>query len=108
MTYNVYKKDVKSGGTVTLGELNMSNTVNYVAMAKPYDPNETYTNPIEFIWGDINGDETTDVFDMILMRRALTEPLTDKRQILAADTNSDGEINSSDAVLLQKFLLGAK
>lgn len=45
---------------------------------------------------------------MILMRRALTEPLTDKRQILAADTNSDGEINSSDAVLLQKFLLGAK
>lgn len=108
VTYNIYKKDVKSGELVTLGELNMANAVNYIAMAKPYDPNETYMNPIEFIWGDINGDERADAFDMVLMRRALIEPLTDKRQILSADTNSDGEINVSDAVLLQKFLLGIK
>ena len=136
VTYNVYQKDVKSGETVTLGELNMANTVNYVAMAKPYDPDAVYTKPVEtepvkteptetepveteptktepvepeptaFISGDINDDKKVNGFDMALMRQGLLEPMTDARQLLAADMNSDGDVNVSDAVILQKFLLG--
>ena len=107
VTYQIYMKDYKSGDKVTLGAVNMANAVNYVAMAKEYDPN-AFTNPIEFIHGDINDDKVADCFDMVLMRRALITPLTDEREKLSADMNDDGKISIEDAVLLQKFLLGIK
>lgn len=107
VTYQIYMKDYKSGDKVTLGAVNMANAVNYVAMAKEYDPN-AFIDPIEFIHGDINDDKVVDCFDMVLMRRALINPLTDEREKLSADMNDDGEIAIEDAVLLQKFLLGIK
>lgn len=107
VTYQIYMKDYKSGDKVTLGAVNMANAVNYVAMAKEYDPN-AFTNPIEFIHGDINDDKVVNCFDMVLMRRALITPLTDEREKLSADMNDDGKIAIEDAVLLQKFLLGIK
>lgn len=106
VTYNVYKKDVKSGEKVTLGAVNMSNAVNYIAMAKPYDPNESYMNPVEYTTGDLNGDGRINIFDMIFMKQTLTEPVSDERQKLAADMNGDKSIDISDAVILQKILLG--
>lgn len=107
VTYQIYMKDYKSGDKVTLGAVNMANAVNYVAMAKEYDPN-AFIDPIEFIHGDINDDKVVDCFDMVLMRRALINPLTDEREKLSADMNGDGEIAIEDAVLLKKFLLGIK
>lgn len=105
VTYQVYKKDYKSGEKVNLGAVNMSKAVNYVVMAKEYDPN-AFTDPIEFIQGDINDDKAVDCFDMILMRRSLINPLTDEREKLCSDMNGDGTISVEDVVLLQKFLLG--
>ena len=121
VTYNIYKKDVKNGETITLGEVNMNNAVNYVVLAKEYEAVTTTTTTtiatttettttvsLDFILGDINDDKRVDVFDMVLMRRALIEPLSDAREKLAADMNGNGTIDISDAVLLQKFLLGIK
>lgn len=107
VTYQVYMKDYKSGDKVTLGAVNMANAVNYVAMAKEYDPN-AFKEPVEFIPGDMNDDKTVDCFDMVLMRRAVIESPEDERQKLAADMDGDGKIAVNDAVLLQKFLLGIK
>ena len=99
----------------------MNNAVNYVVLAKEYAPVTTTTTTtiatttettttvsLDFILGDINDDKRVDVFDMVLMRRALIEPLSDAREKLAADMNGNGTIDISDAVLLQKFLLGIK
>ena len=99
VTYNVYKKDFPADSEVVLGKIANSSVVNYVVMAKEKEQ-------IEFIPGDITGDELVNVFDMILMRAAIAEPLSDEREKLAADMNGDGSINISDAVLLNSFLLG--
>ena len=99
VTYNVYKKDFPADSEVVLGKIANSSVVNYVVMAREKEQ-------IEFIPGDITGDEMVNVFDMILMRAAIAEPLSDEREKLAADMNGDGSINISDAVLLNSFLLG--
>ena len=43
---------------------------------------------------------------MIIIYFSIIEPPTDESKKLAADMNADGEINVSDAVKLQRFLLG--
>ena len=100
VTYNVYKKNFEAGSEVVLGKIADSSVVNYVVIAKEQE------RQIEYIPGDINDDERINVFDMILMRRALIASPTDERERLAADVNGDGSINIADAVLLQGFLLG--
>mgnify|MGYP001118475400 FL=1 len=107
VTYNIYMNDYKSGEEIILGKLANSSVVNYVVIAKEYDPN-AFKEPVEFIPGDINNDKLVNIFDMIFMRRALIQPLTDEREKLAADLNGDGVIGLSDAVMLQNFLLGLK
>lgn len=99
VTYNVYKKDFPADTEVILGKIASSGVVNYVVIAGEKEK-------ISYIPGDITGDERVDTFDMVLMRKALIEPPTDERKKLAADMNADGEINVSDAVKLQRFLLG--
>ena len=100
VTYNVYKKNFEAGSEVVLGKIADSSVVNYVVIAKEQE------RQIEYIPGDINDDERINVFDMILMRRALIASPTDERERLAADMNCDGSINISDAVMMQRFLLG--
>ena len=99
VTYNVYKKDFPADTEVILGKIASSGVVNYVVIAGEKEK-------ISYIPGDITGDERVDIFDMIFMRRALIEPPADEREKLAADMDDDGEINVSDAVKLQRFLLG--
>ena len=99
VTYNVYKKNFETGSEIVLGKIANSSVVNYVVMAADMER-------IEFIPGDINDDKRVDVFDMVLMRRALIEIPTDQREVLAADVNGSGSIDEADAVLLQSFLLG--
>ena len=99
VTYNVYKKDFPADTEVILGKIANSGVVNYVVLAGEKEK-------ISYIPGDITGDERVDTFDMVLMRKALIEPPTDESKRLAADMNADGEINVSDAVKLQRFLLG--
>lgn len=107
VTYQVYMKDYKSGDKVTLGEVNMANAVNYVAMAKEYDA-DAFKEPVEFMRGDINDDKIVDCFDAILIKHALLNlqsyQLAGEREKLAADTDNDGEITIKDFVILKKFL----
>lgn len=107
VTYQVYMKDYKSGDKVTLGEVNMANAVNYVAMAKEYDA-DAFKEPVEFISGDINDDKTVDCFDAVLIKHALLNlqsyQLAGEREKLAADMDNDGEITIKDFVILKKFL----
>ncbi len=56
------------------------------------------------LYGDVNGNGRTDVFDMILLRERFAENNTNYS--FAADVNSDMKISVADLVILQKFLLG--
>lgn len=106
VTYRVYMKDFKAGETVSLGMVNMSAAVNYAVFAKEYDPN-AFKEPVEFIHSDINGDNRINIFDMILIKEALTyvntnesSPLAGEREKLAADMNDDGAVTINDAIMI--------
>ena len=52
--------------------------------------------------GDMNGDKTLDVYDIILLRKAVLK----KVYIPEGDFNKDGEVNLADLISMQNFLLG--
>lgn len=78
VTYEVYRKEFKAGETVTVGVNGDSGTVNYIVAVKRYEA------------------------------PAVTEPETQptERTAMAGDVNADGVLAVSDAVMLQKWLLG--
>ena len=63
---------------------------------------------INFTRGDITGDDRTDIFDFILIRKAITDGINGIRERLACDFNLDGKINVSDLVDLNNYILGKK
>ncbi|MBQ6213252.1 MAG: hypothetical protein IJJ57_10235, partial [Ruminococcus sp.] len=120
VTYNVYKKDVRSGEKVTLGAVNMTTAVNYIVAATEYDvsvvtaapavtttPAETTPQNIgnSFIYGDLDYNGRVDIFDMILMRQELAGGILERTTKRRADVNADGIVSIADAVQLQSFLL---
>lgn len=60
----------------------------------------------EMILGDIDGDRSITVFDMILAKQGLVDDFGSDGESKAADVDSSGKFEINDAVLLQKFLLG--
>lgn len=99
VTFNIYKKDFKSGETVNIGAINNGSVINVTLAVKAYEP------VIEYIQGDMNDDKIVNSYDLVLMRKAVVSMPSDKRAKLAADMNNDGVINVADLVLLQKFIL---
>ena len=84
VTYEVWRRDYKTGETVTIGVNGDSGTVNYVIAAKPYEvQTETETEPPT--------EQSTDA--------AKVQPLT-------GDVDGNGELGVSDVILVQKYLLG--
>ncbi|MBR1592055.1 MAG: hypothetical protein IJ666_03480 [Ruminococcus sp.] len=61
---------------------------------------------IIFTRGDITGDDTTDVFDLIALRKAVIDGIDGERENLACDVNADGKINISDLVALSNYIMG--
>lgn len=59
------------------------------------------------VYGDINGDETINIVDLVLVAKAIagTEEF-DEDQVLAADVNGDGVVNIVDYVLIAKRIAG--
>jgi len=72
------------------------------------EPTDTPT-PINFIYGDLNGDKAVDSIDFALMKRFLlgmSAVLPSDDWEKAGDLNLDGNINSIDFALLKKYILG--
>ncbi|MBQ7873848.1 MAG: dockerin type I repeat-containing protein, partial [Oscillospiraceae bacterium] len=59
---------------------------------------------LEYLPGDLNGDEKINVLDANLVRRYAAElEELDEKQLAAADVNGDGKVNVLDANLIRRF-----
>ncbi len=58
--------------------------------------------------GDLNSDGSVDAFDLVYMRKAVTERegISGKKELAAADVNGDNDISVADLVVLESYLLG--
>ncbi|MBR6580923.1 MAG: carbohydrate binding domain-containing protein [Ruminococcus sp.] len=76
------------------------------AVAAPSGTEISGAKPLVVSPGDVDCDGTIDVFDMILMRQALTKGLDNKFYEKSADVDKNGTIEIADAVQLEQYLLG--
>uniref|UniRef100_A0A1L1QK37 Carbohydrate-binding protein WP_009985128 n=1 Tax=Ruminococcus flavefaciens FD-1 TaxID=641112 RepID=A0A1L1QK37_RUMFL len=58
------------------------------------------------VYGDLDGDGEVDVFDLILMRKAVENGDTERFE--AADLNCDGVIDSDDLTYHSEYLHGIR
>lgn len=100
LTLELYKKNFKSGETVTLGTNGGSNeSVNYIVLA--------VTEEIETI-GDVNLDGNASIADIVLLQNHLIckETLT-AEQAEKADLHKDQCINVFDIVILKRMIINS-
>ena len=71
---------------------------------EPVNIETTAVKPEKVIMGDLNGDKTVDVFDLIALRKAVLS----KKFIYEGDFNRDKEMGVADLVSMQIFLLGGR
>ena len=84
----------------------VSDIVNMTTTTMPapvYGPPQMFYQP-----GDLNGDRSSDVFDVIYLRKLLLKNMEGDPawEEIYADVNGDGEFNIADLVALQNYLLG--
>lgn len=88
-----------SAGVITVTGVS-SNGVSNTFTVSVRDPD------FELEKGDVNGDETINVIDLVRMKKFLCNIITlQSKNAIAADMNLDDTINSTDLVLLRTFLL---
>lgn len=94
VTLEIYKLNVTSGETVTLGTNGGNNeSANYLIFA--------VAAADDYLLGDVNGDGRINAIDMTLAKRIV---LTNAAVNPAADVNKDGSVNLADIVWYQKYL----
>ena len=102
----IYGTSVKPGKVKSANSAAEASGGEYQGETKGLEGQETETDEeIEASKGDVNGDETANVADIIGIVNALMgshSPMFDKR---AADVNSDGIINGDDIVTIVKKIL---
>lgn len=59
----------------------------------------------EVIYGDVNGDDRVDAFDLCLMKQEIITSGSTSIDLVAADVNADGVVDVKDAIEVQDFLL---
>ena len=62
--------------------------------------------PLSYIPGDVNGDETIDIADVILIRRYITGGYGVEVPENAADVNKDGVVDIADVILIRRYITG--
>ena len=68
---------------------------------------EEIVEPIEVMYGDVNGDGKINTADAVVILKFAAEMITlDDVKTLAGDTNHDGKVNTADAVLILKYAAG--
>jgi len=88
-----------SAGSITVTGVS-SNGVSNTFTVSVRDP------AFELEKGDVNGDETINIIDLVRMKKFLCNIITlESKNAIAADINLDDTINSMDLVLLKTFLL---
>lgn len=62
------------------------------------------------VLGDVNGDETVDSGDLLVLKKHLLETsiIADESKKKAMDANRDGAIDSGDLLVIKKYLLGTR
>lgn len=88
------KSDIKTGNGTVEGGGDIT--------VDPTDP------PANRARGDYNGDNSVDVFDLVLARRAIVNYMAGSAQpnLYAADVDGSGSFEINDVVLLSKYLMG--
>lgn len=69
----------------------------------------TKKDVVTVLAGDLNGDNSIDATDYVLMKKYIVGLISDfpvEDDLKAGDLNSDGEINSLDFAILKKIILG--
>ncbi|MBE6847077.1 MAG: hypothetical protein E7503_02955 [Ruminococcus sp.] len=102
VTYEVYRKDFSAGETVTLGAVNMSSAVNYIAAVTQQQEPITEIN-----YGDVDCNGTVAVADVILLNRFIGEDTAvtvTAQGLLNADCAHDGAQTPEDSTLILKYL----
>lgn len=69
----------------------------------------TKKDVVTVLAGDLNGDNSVDATDYVLMKKYIVGLINDfpvEDDLKAGDLNSDGEINSLDFAILKKIILG--
>lgn len=101
VTFDLYKKTVKSGENITLGSNGQTYMcVNFFALAVPADVEKPP------VIGDINNSGKVDIGDLVLLQRYILgmEKLTAQQGALA-DLDGNGVIDAFDNVLLRRALI---
>ena len=92
--------DEAYGDTYTVSGGKISGTVKAQSIAVIYDRESEDYGTI----GDVNGDETVDVLDSIMIQKYASEKAElDERQLYVADVNDDGQVDVLDASDIQKY-----
>ena len=92
--------DEAYGDTYTVSGGKISGTVKSKTVAVIYDRESEDYGTI----GDVNGDETVDVLDSIMVQKYASEKTTlDERQQYVGDVNDDGQVDVLDAADIQKY-----
>ncbi len=98
LTFEFYKKDFKSGETVTLGmNGGNGNCVNYTVYV---------TEQISAAKGDVNLDGCINIFDLGLAKQGFKYGFDNDSSKYAADIDNNGKVEISDITQLQKYILG--
>lgn len=97
-----------SNGTLTIYYLPKSDDTNADKFVRPaQDTTTTTEQPVSEIKGDVNGDFSVDVSDVVLSARFLAEDVTApiKRQgISNLEVNGDGVTTPEDTIMILKFI----
>lgn len=103
ITYNVYRKDAKSGQKVTLGAVNMTTAVNYVVAVTEYREPVTSTTTADTVTTTTATVTTT--AEGITTASDTTQTTTEAvLPALLGDVNLDGHISISDAVAILQYI----
>jgi len=105
ITYNVYRKDAKSGQQVTLGAVNMTTAVNYVVAVTEYREPVTTTTTSTTTATTAAAATVSTAPENTTTTSETTQTTTEAVEPpLLGDANLDGRISVSDAVAILQYI----
>lgn len=108
---------IKSPASVTLGgyvfrNMSMSNCTLYVPAGtlSEYEAANQWKNflrKVEFTMGDVDGSETLDVTDVVLLASHVMGETPDNFDVFVADMDDSGTVDVTDVVMLAEIAMGS-